>query len=68
MRNNREKRKTREYNRKEDISEQNDLSAQYPDIVKALAKEMTDELKRCKAQRPSLKTTGKRIAYPDGSL
>ena len=63
-----ENRKLRLYNIKEDISEQNDLSAQYPDIVKALAKEMTDELKRCKAQRPSLKTTGKRIAYPDGSL
>lgn len=63
-----ENRKLRLYNIKEDISEQNDLSAQYPDIVKVLAKEMTDELKRCKAQRPSLKTTGKRIAYPDGSL
>lgn len=48
-----------------DIGEQQDLASQHPEIVKQLSKEMSDYLRARSAQRPSMKTTGKIIPYPD---
>lgn len=56
------------YNIREDIGEQNNLVDREPEKVAKLAARLTAELKRCHAQRPSLKATGEVIVYPDGSL
>lgn len=53
------------YNIKNDIGEQNDLAAQYPQKVKTLAKELTKKLKQWNAQRPLYKSTGQPVPYPD---
>ena len=53
------------YNVKNDIGEQHDLAAEYPEIVKKLSKELSDYLRERDAQRPSMKATGKLIPYPD---
>lgn len=63
-----ETREMRLYNIREDIGEQNNLVDREPEKVAKLAAWLTAELKRCHAQRPSLKATGEVIAYPDGSL
>ena len=63
-----ETREMRLYNIREDIGEQNNLADREPEKVAKLAARLTAELKRCHAQRPSLKATGEVIAYPDGSL
>lgn len=57
--------KVRLYNIKEDISEQNDLAAEKPEIVKQLCKELSDYLRERDAQRPSLKFTGMVLPFPD---
>ena len=54
------------YNLNDDISEQHDLSARYPDKVKELAKVLSDYLRAQHATMPILKTTGKFVPYPDG--
>lgn len=54
------------YNLNDDISEQHDLSACYPDKVKELAKVLSDYLRAQHATMPILKTTGKFVPYPDG--
>lgn len=53
------------YNVKEDIGEKNDLSTQYPALVKELSKELSDYLRQVDAQRPSLKATRTLCAWPD---
>lgn len=57
--------KVRLYNIKEDISEQNDLATENPEIVKQLCKEVSDYLRERDAQRPSLKSTGMVLPFPD---
>ena len=39
----------------DDIGESNDLSAQHPDIVKRLSKELGTYLRKVDAQRPTVK-------------
>lgn len=60
-----ETRKLRLYNIREDISEQNDLAAEMPDKVKSLSKKLSKYLRERNAQRPSMKSTGEVIPFPD---
>ncbi|MCE6992131.1 sulfatase [Dyadobacter sp. CY323] len=53
------------YNLKEDISEEKDLALANPQKVKELAVLFTNQLKKWDAQMPVLKTTGKRVPWPD---
>lgn len=53
------------YNLQQDIYEAKDLSAQYPDKTKALAKLLTKQLKARGAQLPLYKATKKTVPYPD---
>ncbi len=48
-----------------DIGERHNLTAQHPDIVKALSKELGSYLRRVGAQRPSFKSSGKPCPWPD---
>jgi hypothetical protein len=52
------------YNLRDDIGEQNDLSAQNPEKVLELAEKLTTHLKATKADRPSVKATGMPVPYP----
>lgn len=45
------------FNIPDDIGESNDLSAQHPDIVKRLSKELGTYLRKVDAQRPTVKAT-----------
>lgn len=56
------------FNIKDDIGEQNDLAIKMPEKVKELAAELSDYLRERDAQRPSMKTTGKIIPFPDEIL
>lgn len=58
-------RKKELFNIPEDIGEKNDLSQQYPDIVKRLSKQLGSYLRRVDGQRPSFKATGKACPWPD---
>lgn len=53
------------YNIDRDISEQNDLAAQQPEMVKKLSAMLGKYLRNVKAQRPTVKATGKPCAWPD---
>ena len=53
------------FNIPDDINESNDLSTQYPDIVKKLSKELGNYLRKVDAQRPTIKATGKPCLWPD---
>ena len=60
-------RRLRLYNIRTDIGEQHDLASTHPDIVRRLSAELTAELRRMDAQRPVWRSTGRPIAYPDGT-
>lgn len=53
------------YNLKTDLSELNNLAANYPDKVKELAGRLTKELKKANAPMPTYKATGNRVPWPD---
>ena len=53
------------FNISDDIGESNDLSAQHPDIVKKLSKELGSYLRKVDAQRPAFNATGKPCPWPD---
>ena len=53
------------YNIPQDIGEKHDLSAEHPDIVRKLSKELGEYLRRVDAQRPSFKASGKPCPWPD---
>lgn len=48
-----------------DISESHDIASEHPDIVAELSRELGTMLRDCDAQRPSLKSTGKPLDWPD---
>lgn len=52
------------YNVREDIGERRNLVAEEPQRVRELARELTERLKDCRAQRPSFKATGKPVPWP----
>ena len=56
------------YNLHTDIGEQNDLSAQHPQKVKELAKELSNHLREWKAPMPTIRSTGKAVPMPDEVL
>lgn len=58
------------YNIKEDISEKYDLmaDARYRSIGVSLSKQLSNYLRKEKANMPYLKSTGKQVSYPDGNL
>ena len=53
------------YNLKNDLSEKNDVAAKHPKIVKELAKELGDRLRKWEAPMPVVKATGKLVPMPD---
>jgi len=53
------------FNIPQDIGEKNELSAQYPSVVKRLSKELGTYMRKVGAQRPSFKATGKPVPWPD---
>lgn len=53
------------FNLPNDIGEKDDLSTQYPDIVKRLSKDLGSYLRKVNGQRPSFKATGKPCPWPD---
>ncbi len=53
------------YNLKDDLSEKNDVAAKNPKIVKELAKELSDRLRKWDAPMPVVKATGKLVPMPD---
>lgn len=56
------------YNLKNDIKEQHDLSKQYPQKTKEMAKLLTNRLQQYHAQLPVYRATGKPVPWPDGIL
>ena len=60
-----EEKKKELFNIPDDIGESNNLSAQHPDIVKKLSKELGNFLRKVDAQRPTFKATGKPCPWPD---
>ena len=59
--------KTREkqlYDVTHDIGETNDLSAERPDIVRRLSRQLGRQLRRMDAQRPTVKATGQPCPWP----
>lgn len=53
------------YNIRHDISEQHDLSATHPTLLRRLSRKLAKRLRAMKAQRPTLKATGKPCPWPD---
>lgn len=53
------------FNITHDIGEKIELSAQHPDIVKRLSKDLGAYLRKVDGQRPSFKATGKACLWPD---
>ena len=50
-----------------DIGEQHDLALERPEVVRQLARELTDSLRAYRAQRPLRKATAVPVPWPDGS-
>lgn len=53
------------FNITENIGENTDLSSRYPQIVKGLSAELGNYLREVDAQRPSFKSTGNLVPFPD---
>ena len=53
------------YNLREDIGEQHDLAAKYPERVKELAVELSETLRKWNSPMPSYRTTGEVVPMPD---
>lgn len=53
------------YNLKNDLSERNNVAAKNPKIVKELAKELGNSLRKWEAPMPVVKATGKLVPMPD---
>lgn len=53
------------FNIRQDIGEKQDLSAQEPELVESLSKELGNYLREVKGQRPIFKETGKPVPWPD---
>lgn len=53
------------FNIREDIREQNNLANMYPDIVKDMAFRLGNYLRSVEAGRPSLRSTGSPVPWPD---
>lgn len=56
------------FNITKDISENNNLAPQYPDLVKRLSQELGTRLRKMNAQRPSFKKTNRPCPWPDESM
>ncbi len=56
------------YNINDDIGELNNLAAVNPDKVKEMAVKLGSYLRNVDAQRPSFKSTGKEVEWPDETL
>ena len=53
------------YDIRHDIGEQNDLSNEHPDLVRRLSRQLSRQLRKMKAQRPTFKATGLPCPWPD---
>ena len=60
-----ENQERRLYDLAADPSEENNLAESKPDVLKALAQELTDSLKSMDAQRPTLTATGQVVPWPN---
>lgn len=56
------------YNLSEDIGEQNNLAAKYPEKVKELATALSDQLRSWKASMPTVRRTERPVPMPDEML
>ena len=56
------------YNLSEDIGEQNDLAAKYPEKVKELATILSDQLRSWDASMPTVRRTETPVPMPDEVL
>jgi arylsulfatase A-like enzyme len=56
------------YNISSDIGEQHNLAAQHPEKVREMGVKLGNYLRRVNAQRPSYKSTGKAVPWPDETL
>jgi arylsulfatase A-like enzyme len=54
------------YNIRKDISEEHDLAAEHPNLVRRLSRQLGKRLRAMKAQRPTFQATGKPCPWPDG--
>ena len=53
------------YNLKDDLGEQNDVAAQYPEKVKELAAKLSTKLREWNSPMPSYRGSGKAVPMPD---
>ena len=53
------------YNLKDDLGEQNDVAAQYPEKVKELAAKLSTKLREWNSPMPSYRGSGKTVPMPD---
>ena len=53
------------YNIREDIGEKHNLAAEYPEKVRELASVLGERLRAWNAPMPTVRSTGKRVAWPD---
>ncbi len=56
------------YDNRQDIGQKHNLFVSQPALVRQLARELTDSLRACDAQRPLRKADGSPVPWPDGSL
>jgi arylsulfatase A-like enzyme len=56
------------YNLKNDISEKNDLAGSNPEKLAALAKLLSDKLRKWSSPMPTYKSSGQQVAWPDQLL
>ena len=53
------------YNLNKDIKEEHEVSKQYPNKTRALARLLTQKLKNQQAQMPTFNANGKQVPWPD---
>jgi Arylsulfatase A and related enzymes len=53
------------YNIRKDISEEHDLAAEHPHLVRRLSRQLGKRLRAMKAQRPTFQATGEPCPWPD---
>jgi arylsulfatase A-like enzyme len=56
------------YDLKKDIGEEHDVAAENPTVTRRLAEELTKYLKERNVVMPVIKSTGRRVSWPDESV
>ncbi len=53
------------YNLREDLGERNNLAPKHKEMVKSMAKDLGDQLRKWDASMPTVRATGKTVPLPD---